>query len=93
MADSDTPSEPHRLAGAVMETLLAATHLRRLKHYYRSAGWPVRDAIELDLLASALAELRCAPSGHESIYVTPQGIAALAQDLERHRRKRDGVVA
>lgn len=68
---------------------LTLAHLRRLKHYYRSAGWPVRDSLELDLLADGSIELRCAPSGHESVYVTPRGLAALSDQLKRNRRKLD----
>jgi hypothetical protein len=71
------------------DSVTTTAHLRRLKHYYQSAGWPVRDAIELDLLSASLIELRCAPSGHESIYVTPAGITALAARLNRNRRKLD----
>lgn len=86
---SGTRSEGRDAIANAAPPVPAAHHLRRLKHYYRSAGWPVRDAVELDLLAASLIELRCAPSGHESVYLTAPGLAALAQQIERNRRRRD----
>ena len=35
---------------------LPLTHRRRLRELWRSAGWPCRDAVEVDLLAAALNE-------------------------------------
>ena len=36
---------------------ITRSHLKRLKIYYRSAGWPVRDNLEIDLIVAGLAML------------------------------------
>lgn len=66
------------------------THLRRLRQYYRSAGWPCHDNVELDLLVAGLVE-RVAPdaSGVESIRVTEAGITALAGFRQQNRHALD----
>lgn len=61
--------------------------LRRLHQYFRSAGWPCHDNLELDLLALGLIE-RAGAHG-ERIVVTEAGIRALAQRLERNRHAFD----
>lgn len=53
---------------------------------WRSAGWPCRDAIELDLVAAGWAALAQAPGGHETIGLTPAGIRLLAEARQRNRR-------
>ena len=60
-------------------------HLRRLRQYFRSAGWPCHDNVELDLLDRGLVR-RQAGTGLESIVVTDPGIALLARQLERNRQ-------
>lgn len=64
---------------------ISRSHLKRLKIYYRSAGWPVKDNLEIDLIVAGLAERRIDPSGHEAIYVTDAGIQALAGLLSTNR--------
>lgn len=64
---------------------LPRPHARRLREIYRSAGWPARDAIEVDLLAAGLLERVGAPDGRETLRVTDAGIAVLARSLERNR--------
>lgn len=64
---------------------LPRPHARRLREIYRSAGWPARDAIEVDLLAAGLLERVGAPDGHETLRVTDAGIQVLARSLERNR--------
>jgi hypothetical protein len=65
---------------------LSRNHLRRLRQYYRSAGWPCQDNIELDLLEGGFVRRECAASGQlESIVVTDAGIGLLARQLERNR--------
>jgi hypothetical protein len=68
---------------------LAASHRRRLREVYRSAGWPCRDAIEVELLAGGWLERVVAASGHETLRVTDAGLAAIADTLARNRARRD----
>lgn len=77
-ADADSPP-------ASVESLPRA-HARRLREVYRSAGWPVRDAIEVDLLAAGLL-LRVADprGGAETLRLTDAGLALLARALRRNR--------
>jgi hypothetical protein len=63
---------------------LTIHHLRRLRRYFRSAGWPCQDNVELDLLARGLVR-RETGGGLESIVVTDAGVAMLARQLERNR--------
>jgi len=70
------------------EMPLTRGHLRRLRQYYRSAGWPCRDNIEIDLLRQGLVRREMAAAGTpglEAIVVTESGIAALARFLETNR--------
>ena len=53
-------------------------HLTRLMSIWRSAGWPCRDAVELDLVAAGWARVTEAAAGHETIALTDAGIQALA---------------
>lgn len=64
---------------------LPRLHARRLREIHRSAGWPARDAIEIDLLAAGLLERVFATSGHETLRLTDAGVARLARSLERNR--------
>ncbi len=61
-------------------------HLTRLMAIWRSAGWPCRDAIELDLVAAGWATLSEAASGHETIRLTDAGIRLLADSRQRNQR-------
>jgi hypothetical protein len=61
-------------------------HLTRLMSIWRSAGWPCRDAIELDLVAARWATLSEDASGHETIRLTDAGIRLLAESRQRNQR-------
>jgi hypothetical protein len=65
-------------------------HLRRLRQYFRSAGWPCHDNLELDLLVAGLAE-RAPPdaAGVQAIRVTESGIAALSGYRQQNRHALD----
>ena len=65
---------------------LTRHHTRRLREAYRSAGWPVQDTLEVELLAAGLLERIPHPSGHETIRVTDAGIACLAQTAAHNRQ-------
>ena len=64
---------------------LSPAYARRLREVWRSAGWPCRDNIELDLLASGLLQRRCDAEGRETLYLGDAGIAALAATRRRHQ--------
>lgn len=68
---------------------LAAPHRRRLREVWRSAGWPCRDAVEIDLLAAGLVERVRSSTGHETLRVTDAGVRLLAETRERNRRAFD----
>jgi hypothetical protein len=55
---------------------------------WRSAGWPCRDAIELDVLAAGWAELTGCGAGIETLRVTDAGIRLLAEARQRRTRAR-----
>jgi hypothetical protein len=75
---ADAPGAPPKLG---------RVHWRRLRDLYRSAGWPSRDAVEIDLLAAGLVAPCAAPQpgALESLALTPAGIAALARAQQRNR--------
>lgn len=73
------------VSAAPVAASIGLAHLKRLRGYYRSAGWPMRDNLELDLLVAGLAELRTGPGGHETVHVTTAGLHALAGLLARNR--------
>lgn len=68
---------------------ITPAHLKRLRDYWRSAGWPVRDNLEIDLLLAGLVELHRDGAATETIRVTAQGIAALGAQLARNRATLD----
>lgn len=57
---------------------LSRLHRSRLTQVWRSAGWPCKDGIELDLLAAQLLALHVDHHGRESLRLTEAGLAALA---------------
>lgn len=61
-------------------------HLTRLMSIWRSAGWPCRDALELDLVAAGWAKLVQGADGHEIIRLTDAGIRLLAEARQRNQR-------
>ena len=61
-------------------------HLTRLMSIWRSAGWPCRDAIELDVVAAGWAALIEDAGGRETIRLTDAGIRLLADARQRNQR-------
>lgn len=53
---------------------------------WRSAGWPSRDGLELDLLAAGLVAVRRDAQDRESLQLTGAGISWLAQARQQARR-------
>lgn len=68
---------------------LSRVHQRRLRSYYRSAGWPCQDAVEIDLLAAGLIVREVHGAGPETIRVTEEGLRAIAAALDGNRKSRD----
>ena len=66
--------------------LLGASHRRRLKDLWRSAGWPCHDGIEVDLLAAGLVTRLWDAQGRETLRLTDAGLQALASSRSGHRR-------
>jgi hypothetical protein len=64
---------------------LTTLHRRRLRDIWRSAGWPCRDAIELELLAAGLVHRHLDAQGRETLHVSDAGLQVLATTLQRNR--------
>lgn len=58
-------------------------HRTRLMQIWRSAGWPCKDALEIDLLAAQLVALQTSPEGFETLKLTEDGIRTLAEARQR----------
>ena len=69
---------------------LNRSHRTRLMQIWRSAGWPCKDGIEIDLLAARLVALRATPDGCETLQLTEAGIAHLAEARQRGLRALSG---
>jgi hypothetical protein len=61
-------------------------HLSRLMKIWRSAGWPSRDPIDIDLLAAGWVGLVGDHPAQECLRLTDAGIAVLAQGRQAQRR-------
>ena len=61
-------------------------HLSRLMKLWRSAGWPSRDAVEIDLLAAGWVQPVTHQAGHETLQLTHSGIALLARSRQGNQR-------
>jgi hypothetical protein len=68
---------------------LAAIHRRRLREIWRSAGWPCRDAVELELLAAGWLSRRWDDQGRETLCVTDAGIKVMAATRRKNQAARD----
>ena len=77
------------ILSAMLPAILPATHCRRLRDIYRSAGWPCQDTIEIELLCAGWLERVRGPLGHETLRVTDAGLRLLAETLQRNRARRD----
>jgi hypothetical protein len=62
---------------------LTAPHRRRLRELWRSAGWPARDTLELDLLAAGLLDRQWDLEGRETLRLTEAGLQVLAASRQR----------
>src|SRR5690606_6836706 len=67
---------------------LTRRHHQRLRDLYRSAGWPCRDMLEVELLAAGLVARVVHPDGNETMRVTDAGVALLAEVLQANRAAR-----
>ncbi len=67
---------------------LTRVHHRRLRDLYRSAGWPIQDMIEVELLAAGQIERVRSSEGHETLRVTDAGIATLAKVFASNKAAR-----
>lgn len=65
---------------------LSRVHRTRLMGVWRSAGWPCKDGLEIDLLAAGLIQLQTSAEGHETLKLTDAGIQALAEARQRSQR-------
>ncbi len=83
-----TPEPPAGRLALSAPAALTPLHRRRLREVWRSAGWPCRDLIELDLLAAGLIERLRQPSGHETLRVTDAGVQVLAETRLRNQQAR-----
>ncbi len=61
-------------------------HLTRLMALWRSAGWPCRDGIELDLIAAGCVESTRDVTGRETLHLTDVGLEML-QHARRQRAR------
>lgn len=68
------------------ETVLTRMHRSRLMQVWRSAGWPCKDGIEVDLLAARLIEARTSADGRETLVLTEAGLRVLAESRRRSAR-------
>ncbi len=69
------------------DAALGERHRRRLREVYRSAGWPCRDTVEIELLAAGWLERVFDADGRETLRVTDAGLGVLAATLQRHRAR------
>jgi hypothetical protein len=69
----------------VAQAAPGAAHRRRLREVWRSAGWPCRDNIELDLLAAGLLTRRFDAQGRETLHLTDSGLQLLAVTRQRNQ--------
>jgi hypothetical protein len=75
---------------------LPAAHRRRLRDIWRSAGWPCRDAVELELLCAGLLERQNDDQGRETLRVTDAGLQVMAATRRRNQAafdKHEALVA
>ncbi len=61
-------------------------HVSRLMKIWRSAGWPSRDPIDIDLLAAGWVSLVGDHPAQECLRLTDAGVELLAQSRQAHRR-------
>jgi hypothetical protein len=69
---------------------LSRSHRSRLMQVWRSAGWPCKDALEIDLLAAGMLELHLAADGRETLRLSMAGIQWLAEARQQNVRALSG---
>lgn len=69
---------------------LSRSHRSRLMQVWRSAGWPCKDALEIDLLAAGMLDLHLATDGRETLRLSPAGIQWLAEARQQNVRALSG---
>lgn len=65
---------------------LTRFHRARLLQIWRSAGWPCKDGLEIDLLAAGLLRQQADGDGRETLRLTEAGIELLAEARQRGLR-------
>ncbi len=65
---------------------LTRQHRSRLSELWRSAGWPCKDGIEIDLLAAGLLITLSDEAGREQLRLSEAGVAWLAQARQQGQR-------
>jgi hypothetical protein len=65
---------------------LTRQHRTRLMAMWRSAGWPCKDGIEIDLLAAGFVTAHRDEAGREQLRLSESGIAWLAQARQQGQR-------
>lgn len=69
---------------------LSRSQCRRLRDYYRSAGWPCLDVMEVELLNAGLIErVKAAAGAQETLRVTEAGLQAIGVGVVRNRKAFD----
>ena len=85
---SDQSTGISRSGNSLLVTGITRFHTKRLREIYHSAGWPFQDTVEIELIAAGLLERTSQPSGHDKVRVTANGIAYLAQSIQKNRQNR-----
>lgn len=65
---------------------LTRPHRTRLMQLWRSAGWPCKDGLEIDLIAAGMVSLHTTEQGHEVLRLTDRGIRLLSDARQRAAR-------
>jgi len=66
-----------------------ASHIRRLRSLWRSAGWPCHDVVEAELIVAGALQRVHDAAGRETLRLTDTGLALIVDAVQRHRRARD----
>jgi len=69
---------------------LSRSHRSRLMQVWRSAGWPCKDALEIDLLAAGMLDLHLGADGRETLRLSAAGIQWLAEARQQNVRALSG---
>lgn len=64
---------------------LTRRHTQRLRQMLRSAGWPMLDVLEAELLTAGLLQRVPGSAGAETLRVTDAGLAAIAASAVSNR--------